>query len=418
MATPQVELKKPDPATKEEVKEEKGLSNDVLTKYQLASSVVGDVIKKFIPTVVEGKNVLDLCNEGDSAILHASSLIYTSKKLSSIPKGIAFPTSISVNNVVSHFSPLPSDKDVPVLKNGDVVKVMLGAHVDGYASVHAETIVIGASSESPVDGVKADAIKAAYEAAQAAMRTLKPTTKNFTITDLIQTIAKDYSCVPVENQLSCTHEQNVTDGKKRIIINPTPEQRRGTETEVAEEGEVWGVDVLVVTGEDGKAKQEESRTSIYKRDPSINYQLKMQTSRKVFTEITKKAGAFPFTLRSLEDEKRSRMGVTEAVQHALLRPYDVCLTAPGTVVAEFFFTLALLPAGPLLLSPAPFWYSADKVKSDKSIKDEETRALLTRKLREDKKKNKKKNGAAGAAASGEEGNTAGVADAPESGTKA
>lgn len=66
MSTPQLDLKKPaEPAAEEakaEVKEEK-LGNDALTKYQTASSILGDVLKKFIPTVVEGKSVLDLCNE-------------------------------------------------------------------------------------------------------------------------------------------------------------------------------------------------------------------------------------------------------------------------------------------------------------------------------------------------------------------
>jgi hypothetical protein len=110
----------------------------------------------------------------------------------------------------------------------------------------------------------------------------------------------------------------------------------------------------------------------------VNYQLKMKTSRAVFSEIQKKAGAFPFTLRALDDEKRARMGVQEAAAHGgfpvdraltpgLLRPYDIVQTAPGTLVAEFFFTseshrktsltpVALLPAGPLLLSPTPVWY--------------------------------------------------------------
>jgi hypothetical protein len=41
----------------------------------------------------------------------------------------------------------------------------------------------------------------------------------------------------------------------------------------------------------------------------------MKTSRAVFSEVQKKAGHFPFTLRSLDDEKRARMGVTEAVAH-------------------------------------------------------------------------------------------------------
>jgi hypothetical protein len=66
---------------------------------------------------------------------------------------------------------------------------------------------------------------------------------------------------------------------------------------------------------DGQAKPDTSRTSVYKRANDINYQLKMKTSRAVFSEIQKKAGAFPFTLRSLDDEKRARMGVQEAVAH-------------------------------------------------------------------------------------------------------
>jgi hypothetical protein len=47
----------------------------------------------------------------------------------------------------------------------------------------------------------------------------------------------------------------------------------------------------------------------------VTYQLKMKTSRAIFSEVQKKAGAFPFTLRTLEDEKRARMGVQEAVAH-------------------------------------------------------------------------------------------------------
>lgn len=55
----------------------------------------------------------------------------------------------------------------------------------------------------------------------------------------------------------------------------------------------------------------------------MTYQLKMKTSRLVFSEVQKKAGAFPFNIRSLEDEKRSRLGMQEAVQHALVKPYEV-----------------------------------------------------------------------------------------------
>lgn len=54
-----------------------------------------------------------------------------------------------------------------------------------------------------------------------------------------------------------------------------------------EEGEVYGVDILIASTEDGKARSEEARTTIYKKS-DIVYQLKMKTSRTVFAEIKQK----------------------------------------------------------------------------------------------------------------------------------
>ena len=58
---------------------------------------------------------------------------------------------MSVNNCICHFSPLKSENDV-TLKTGDVIKVDMGAHVDGYIAVVAHTQVIGASKDNPVTG--------------------------------------------------------------------------------------------------------------------------------------------------------------------------------------------------------------------------------------------------------------------------
>lgn len=147
--------------------------------------------------------------------------------------------------------------------------------------------------------------------------------------------------------LSCQQAQNVIDGKKRIILNPSEVQRKDFETATFAEGEVYGIDILISSGEDGKvrrkekkkennlqtsrdlfltfcqARVEESRTTIYQRDSAVTYQLKLKNSRMVFTEVQKKAGSFPFNLRVLEDEKRARMGLQEAVQHSLVKPYEV-----------------------------------------------------------------------------------------------
>lgn len=113
--------------------------------------------------------------------------------------GIAFPTSISVNNAVAHFSPLPSDPaSSQVLAKGDVVKIHLGAHIDGYAAVSAETVVVGASESEPVTGRRAYVLQAAYVAAEAAMRLVKVGNKNWAVTDAVAKIASAFDCKPVE----------------------------------------------------------------------------------------------------------------------------------------------------------------------------------------------------------------------------
>lgn len=80
-------------------------------------------------------------------------------------KGIAFPTCISINEVCGHYSPLVSDaedkeKDEATLKDGDILKIDLGVHIDGYIALLGHTHICGSS---PVTGRNADAVLAAYD---------------------------------------------------------------------------------------------------------------------------------------------------------------------------------------------------------------------------------------------------------------
>ena len=85
-----------------------------------------------------------------------------------------------------------------ILAKGDVVKIQLGAHIDGFAAISGETIVIGASAENPVTGRRADVLKAAWTAAEAAMRTLKVGNKNWAITEIVGRTSSVWDCKPVE----------------------------------------------------------------------------------------------------------------------------------------------------------------------------------------------------------------------------
>ena len=102
-----------------------------------------DILKILISKCVDGANAIELCKEGDRLIEEQTSKVFKKEKellkgdwamsygtlffaiLSNSNKnmtGIGFPTSISVNNCVCHFSPLNSDKEI-FLKDGDVVKM-------------------------------------------------------------------------------------------------------------------------------------------------------------------------------------------------------------------------------------------------------------------------------------------------------
>ncbi|KZP00574.1 proliferation-associated protein 1 [Calocera viscosa TUFC12733] len=376
------------------------MESETLTKYKAAGDIVHKVIQKLVPLCVEGANVLALCLEGDKAIEEGLGAVYSKAvKGVKVTKGVAFPTCISLNNCVAHFSPLASDPVASAVKlsDGDVVKIQLGAHIDGFASVSAETLIVGATAESPATGKKADVVKAAWTAAEAAMRLIKVGEKNYAVTDAVAKVVSEFDTTAVEGMLSCQQVQGAIEGKKKIILNPTPEQRRSTEVATFAEGEVYGMDILVSSG-DGKTRLEDTKVTVYLPQPEVTYQLKMKSSRTVFSEIKRKAGSFPFNLRILDDEKRAPLGILEPVQHGLLRPLEVVYTPADTFVATFHFTIALLAGGPALLTHPPVWYSTDKLKTEKELQDETIKELLTKKLRDGKKKKTKK----AAAADGEE----------------
>lgn len=90
-----------------------------------------------------------------------------------------------------------------VLAKGDVVKIQLGAHIDGFAAISGETIVVGASAENPVTGRRADVLKAAWTAAEAAMRTVKVGNKNWAVTEIVGRTTTVWDCKPVEGSSHC-----------------------------------------------------------------------------------------------------------------------------------------------------------------------------------------------------------------------
>ena len=67
------------------------------------------VLRSLVEASSSGVSVLSLCEKGDAMIMEETGKIF--KKEKEMKESIAFPTSISINNCVCHFSPLKNDQD-------------------------------------------------------------------------------------------------------------------------------------------------------------------------------------------------------------------------------------------------------------------------------------------------------------------
>ena len=104
---------------------------------------------------------IKLARPGESLLSIAKELEKKTKELGGIP---AFPPNLSVNSVAAHYTPKVSDETV--LKEGDVLKIDVGACVDGFLSDTASTLIVGKNDDRLVRSSK--------EALEKAINSIKP----------------------------------------------------------------------------------------------------------------------------------------------------------------------------------------------------------------------------------------------------
>ena len=102
----------------------------------------------------------------------------------------AFPTCLSVNDVAAHDT--PTHKDERVLHRGDVVKIDLGAQVDGYLTDTAKTVEIGTRNWTEL-------IRASEAALQAAIEVVRPKVPTRVLGAAIERTIDSFGYKPIAN---------------------------------------------------------------------------------------------------------------------------------------------------------------------------------------------------------------------------
>eukprot|EP00008_Paramoeba_atlantica_P003512 CAMPEP_0201482448 /NCGR_PEP_ID=MMETSP0151_2-20130828/6732_1 /ASSEMBLY_ACC=CAM_ASM_000257 /TAXON_ID=200890 /ORGANISM="Paramoeba atlantica, Strain 621/1 / CCAP 1560/9" /LENGTH=384 /DNA_ID=CAMNT_0047865165 /DNA_START=105 /DNA_END=1259 /DNA_ORIENTATION=- len=370
-------------------------SPEVVDKYKTAANIANQAIARVVAECRPGVRIPELCGLGDAFINDALAKVYQKDK--KMDKSIAFPTCVSPNHCVGHFSPLNSDQSV--LSEGDVVKIDLGVHIDGNIAVVGHTCIATANAGAAVTGKKADVVCAAHFAAEAAHRLLRPGRKNTEVTEMIAKVAEAFHCNPVESVQSHQMKRFVVDAKKAIANKANPDSP--VEEVTFEEGEIYAIDIVMSTGE-GKVSEAEFKPTIFKRAVDHTYSLKMKASRALLSEASKKFSTVPFSIRNLAaDERQVKLGLTECLKHDLLEPYPVLFEKEGEFVAQMKFTVLILPSSIDRITAHP----PPNVNSDYQIADAKVKEILamgTKRSKKAKKKKKTKAASGGASEAMEE----------------
>jgi methionyl aminopeptidase len=153
------------------------MNNEIYDKYKLAGRIAAEARNYGIALLKPGASFLDIANKVESKILERGG-------------GLAFPVNISINEIAAHYS--PKHDDTITLTKGDVVKLDIGAHVDGYIADTALTLEIENNHYNEM-------IKASSDALDAAINLLKPGINLYEIGKAVQDTIGSYGYKPIDN---------------------------------------------------------------------------------------------------------------------------------------------------------------------------------------------------------------------------
>ena len=153
------------------------MDEEIIAKYRKAGKIAKEAREYGASKIKEGVLLLDVAEDVEDFI----------RKKGGIP---AFPINLTINEVAAHFTPSHDEK--ARFNRGDVVKIDVGVHVDGYIGDTATTVEIGTSHWR-------DLIRSTKEALDAAIDLMKPYTRLDDVGAAVQRVIEAYGFVPVEN---------------------------------------------------------------------------------------------------------------------------------------------------------------------------------------------------------------------------
>ncbi len=151
------------------------MNDEILEKYVRAGKVAAEVREESARLAKVGMPLLELAGKIEKMVIDRGA-------------DPAFPVNLSVNSFAAHYTPQQNDETK--ISSGDVLKIDVGTHIDGYIADTAITVDFGRNNEL---------LKASREALAAAVDMIKPNVMIGNISSKIEEVIKSFGFKPVEN---------------------------------------------------------------------------------------------------------------------------------------------------------------------------------------------------------------------------
>ncbi|MCK5560655.1 MAG: type II methionyl aminopeptidase [Thermoplasmata archaeon] len=161
------------------------MDEKTLKKYRLAGKITAQARDHGKSFIREGTTLLKVVDEVESFIVKNSARV-------------AFPVNIAIDDVAAHFTPRHNDK--LVFERGNVVKLDVGAHVNGYIADSAVTVEVGTQNWREL-------AKASEDALMVAIEMIRPGVDLGQVGKMVEQTITSYGFKPISNLTGHSLEQ-------------------------------------------------------------------------------------------------------------------------------------------------------------------------------------------------------------------
>jgi methionyl aminopeptidase len=286
---------------------------EIFESYREAGRIAKQILQRGAGEVRAGERVTDVVKSIEQRVIEEEGV------------GLAFPLNLSFNEDAAHDTAMVGDDRI--FSAGDVVKLDLGVHIDGYIADIATTVDLG--NHGPL----VDASRAALDAAIALVR---PGIMVGQLGTVIQDTIERSGFRPVANLTG--------HGLDRYAIHtpPTIPNLRMHGGAVLKEDQVFAIEPFATTG--SGMVSERKRVEIYQQigvKPA-----RLPAARQILSQVRERKG-MPFARRWLEADKID-MALQSLVQIRALHPYPVLHDITGSLVSQAEHTLIVTSDGCLV----------------------------------------------------------------------